>query len=372
MTTTTAVRAAAVPRVESHLICCAGPLAAVALARRGGARAGAAEDAALGQRGRVAPADKRRPRRRAPALVSQPPSADDACRGLTRSARLVAPPVCVHGPMSLPVLVPVLTRAPSVTSDDAASSAPKSAGKKRGHIYVCEQCAKQYKHPSCLIKHRWEHSPHWREASKFVQSKHQQVQLLEVHSSHPTHRMSLCSQKSQAAAILSHLSSTPTGTSLPEDRSLWPSFLSPGLVPPPAASNLSPSSSFARSASGPRMHDFGVAPAHALELRPGLLGVPGSVTDSSPAASFSFGERWAGSGSSPATSVSGGRPKYGMGMDLDDVAEHGAWSLPASDLRSSYEAQEEEAEVQEHEDEGPYAVGRREAEDEWAGDMDMD
>jgi hypothetical protein len=162
----------------------------------------------------------------------------------------------------------------------------------------------------------------------------------------------------QAAAILSHLSTTPTGTSLPEDRSLWPSFLSPGLVAPPSAANLSPASSYARSPSGPRMHDFGVAPAHALELRPGLLGVPGSV---SPAASVSFGERW---GASPAA---GSKVRYGM--DLDDVAEHGSWSLPASDLRSSYDGREE-AEA----DEDAYAVGRREAEaeDEWAGDMDMD
>ena len=37
-----------------------------------------------------------------------------------------------------------------------------------------------YRHPSCLIKHRWEHTPHWREASKFLLSKHQQVQLMEV------------------------------------------------------------------------------------------------------------------------------------------------------------------------------------------------
>lgn len=44
-------------------------------------------------------------------------------------------------------------------------------------IYVIAQI---YRHPSCLIKHRWEHTPHWREASKFVLSKHQQVQLLEV------------------------------------------------------------------------------------------------------------------------------------------------------------------------------------------------
>jgi len=53
-------------------------------------------------------------------------------------------------------------------------------GKKRGTIFKCESCSKVYRHPSCLIKHRWEHSPHWREASKFLLSKHQQVQLLEV------------------------------------------------------------------------------------------------------------------------------------------------------------------------------------------------
>jgi hypothetical protein len=31
-----------------------------------------------------------------------------------------------------------------------------------------------------LVKHRWEHSPHWHETSKLLLSKHQQVQLLEV------------------------------------------------------------------------------------------------------------------------------------------------------------------------------------------------
>ena len=59
-------------------------------------------------------------------------------------------------------------------------SAGKGSGKKRGTIFKCESCSKVYRHPSCLIKHRWEHSPHWREASKFLLSKHQQVQLLEV------------------------------------------------------------------------------------------------------------------------------------------------------------------------------------------------
>ena len=45
---------------------------------------------------------------------------------------------------------------------------------------VLSELRQIYRHPSCLIKHRWEHTPHWREASKFVLSKHQQVQLLEV------------------------------------------------------------------------------------------------------------------------------------------------------------------------------------------------
>lgn len=44
---------------------------------------------------------------------------------------------------------------------------------------------KVYRHPSCLIKHRWEHTPHWREASKLMLSKHQQVQLLEVRRTNP-------------------------------------------------------------------------------------------------------------------------------------------------------------------------------------------
>ncbi|KIM54938.1 hypothetical protein SCLCIDRAFT_334639 [Scleroderma citrinum Foug A] len=55
-------------------------------------------------------------------------------------------------------------------------------GRKRGSTFTCESCSKVYRHPSCLIKHRWEHTPQWREASKFVLSKHQQVQLLELQS----------------------------------------------------------------------------------------------------------------------------------------------------------------------------------------------
>ncbi|KIK97569.1 hypothetical protein PAXRUDRAFT_210804 [Paxillus rubicundulus Ve08.2h10] len=156
-------------------------------------------------------------------------------------------------------------------------------GKKRGTVFTCESCSKVYRHPSCLIKHRWEHTPQWREASKFVLSKHQQVQLLE------------------AAAILSHLS--PSSASLPDDRSLWPSFLSGGLVPPPVPGNdtnpsevisLYPMSSSVPGASvlgpgqsesaGPRLHDYSVPrPVSGVggitQLRPGLLGIA-TVTDS--------------------------------------------------------------------------------------------
>ena len=67
-----------------------------------------------------------------------------------------------------------------------------------------------YRHPNCLVKHRWEHNPFWTEASQFLLSKHQQVQLME------------------AAAILTH------GRSLPNDRALWPSYMSNGALPSPA------------------------------------------------------------------------------------------------------------------------------------------
>lgn len=178
------------------------------------------------------------------------------------------------------------------------------AGRKRGTVFTCESCSKVYRHPSCLIKHRWEHTPQWQEASKFVLSKHQQVQLLE------------------AAAILSHLS--PSSASLPEDRSLWPSFLSGGLVPPPVHINITnnttdfplndahadfsnvstshPISSSVpitsmrvggghkRSGSTPRLHDYAIpqgtiGPGEITQVRPGLLGVttvPSSTSNTDP------------------------------------------------------------------------------------------
>ncbi|KAG6376555.1 hypothetical protein JVT61DRAFT_1530 [Boletus reticuloceps] len=212
----------------------------------------------------------------------------------------------VHG--AQPIQVPRAASAKGTSEPDPASvddshlsvSPPQShttipsnsvngikSGRKRGTIFTCESCSKVYRHPSCLIKHRWEHTLQWREASKFVLSKHQQVQLLE------------------AAAILSHLS--PSSASLPEDRSLWPSFLSGGLVPPPVsmlsngvgttstttttatsqvASASSTDASFPVSSSvpastllsscsgstGPRLH--GWAGIGATQVRPGMLGVP--------------------------------------------------------------------------------------------------
>ncbi|KAJ3860620.1 hypothetical protein EV359DRAFT_85145 [Lentinula novae-zelandiae] len=163
------------------------------------------------------------------------------------------------------------------------------SGKKRGMEHKCEGCSKIYRHPSCLIKHRWEHTPHWRESSKYVLSKHQQVQLLE------------------AAAILSHLSAdSATGTSLPEDRSLWPSFLSGGTLPLPEGSNSGtsagvsssvPATSVLRSATassttlgtiparspsvGPRLHDYPIPTTDVTQVRPGLYMMGGSSAPAS-------------------------------------------------------------------------------------------
>lgn len=74
-------------------------------------------------------------------------------------------------------------------------------------LHKCESCSKVYRHPSCLVKHRWEHTMYWKEASKFLMSKHQQVQLLE------------------AAAILVGMDSN--ARSLPEEKALWPAAVSP-------------------------------------------------------------------------------------------------------------------------------------------------
>lgn len=95
----------------------------------------------------------------------------------------------------------------------ASGAAPPHSGGKgprrdrdRIQTFECEICSKKYRHSTCLIKHRWEHTSHWKEASKLLLSKHQQVQLLE------------------GAAILVAASA---GTSLPDEKSFWPAAMSP-------------------------------------------------------------------------------------------------------------------------------------------------
>ncbi|KAF5381936.1 hypothetical protein D9757_007585 [Collybiopsis confluens] len=193
---------------------------------------------------------------------------------------------------------PVLTSATDLAVGVGSATSPNSIplvinskpisiknGKKRGIEHKCEGCSKVYRHPSCLIKHRWEHTPHWRESSKYVLSKHQQVQLLE------------------AAAILSHFSAdSATGTSLPEDRSLWPSFLSGGTLPLPEGSSPGAASDPATVALGkasssvpannstfaparppsvgPRLHDYTIPAADVTQVRPGLFMMGGSSAPS--------------------------------------------------------------------------------------------
>src|SRR5579863_9680371 len=93
-----------------------------------------------------------------------------------------------------------------------------------------------------------------------------------------------CYPSVQAAAILSHLTpSASGGLSLPDDRSLWPSFLSGGALPPPipisesvAETTAYPTSSSVPSGR-PRIHDYALPSASVsgiTRLRPGIIAVP--------------------------------------------------------------------------------------------------
>ncbi|KAI8341178.1 hypothetical protein BC941DRAFT_202082 [Chlamydoabsidia padenii] len=55
-----------------------------------------------------------------------------------------------------------------------------SASLPSSGYHRCDDCGKVYKHPSCLTKHRWEHSEEWELTSKLPLTKHQQVQMLEA------------------------------------------------------------------------------------------------------------------------------------------------------------------------------------------------
>ncbi|KAJ7849687.1 hypothetical protein B0H14DRAFT_3452386 [Mycena olivaceomarginata] len=283
--------------------------------------------------------------------------------------RLPRPPAVAH---AMPASAPAKSSTPIPIAQPAAAAA--GARKKRGVDHKCEACSKLAQlplihsisvrdpargcggsyglisspstaTPSCLIKHRWEHTPHWRTLSSLphpgpggsagagtgVLSKHAQVQLLE------------------AAAILSHLSpDSETGTSLPEDRGMWPRWVSggalegeddvPGSVPASVSSaygypssvggggysvgggseygSASASAYGLRSGSagagaGPRLHDYEVPRGAEVAQRAGVVEVPNARAQSH---SHYTRHGHAHSGSVGAGSVGGG----------------GAWSVPRS------------------------------------------
>lgn len=204
-------------------------------------------------------------------------------------------------------------------------------------------------------------------------SKHQQVQLLEVIDINFFHASLLINM--QAAAILSHFSLDGNGgTSLPEDRSLWPSFLSGGLLPPPSTVStkqpptimtqppvtLSSSQesyqtlrvsssvpiqsvlSLSRPGStGPKMHDYAIPSASGItHVRPGVVGVStGTSPAQTPAPSRAL--------PLPVTRDTYRDPARGMSVSSDtwespvssaigrnSYGTAGSWSLPRSSERS--------------------------------------
>ncbi|KAK9895962.1 hypothetical protein P389DRAFT_72447 [Cystobasidium minutum MCA 4210] len=81
-----------------------------------------------------------------------------------------------------------------------------SSSKKEEKLLRCERCHKVYHHPQSLIKHRWQHTEIWSDASRYGLSKHATVQALE------------------AAVILAN---PDTLRLLPNDKSHWPAAVSP-------------------------------------------------------------------------------------------------------------------------------------------------
>ncbi|KAI0266339.1 hypothetical protein BC834DRAFT_969387 [Gloeopeniophorella convolvens] len=267
---------------------------------------------------------------------------------------------------------------PSSESKAGVTGTVTKGGKKRGTIFTCESCSKVYRHPSCLIKHRWEHTPHWREASKFLLSKHQQVQLME------------------AAAILSHLTpSASGGSSLPDDRSLWPSFLSGGALPPPSlpAPDPAPEAAHPTSSSvptGPRMHDYALPSAGVsgiTRLRPGIVAVPREPSRQG-GAPQSYPMRYGSVGVSSSSFASSYQSSGAVAVQHEVAWEtpdrwSRSFSLSRSDSRSSVESEfvEVDAPVGGFSargrmvpgDEGGVAMKEEEEEEEWDGmDMEME
>ena len=217
-------------------------------------------------------------------------------------------------------------------------------------------------------------------------SKHQQVQLLEVHSLTDL-PSSLPANPPQAAAILSHLSPTESGgTSLPEDRSLWPSYLSGGLLPlpngaiPPGQRKTAPETTGDMSTSEDEQ-DSNSRPT-LTQFRPGLLGHPNPTpssahsTRSAPVPvpgweetnSASAGASWV---HTPYSSSSGP-----FSLSLSYSSSERGWSLPKSSIRggeSDEEGIEDVAVVYENGNDVANGKDVGKEEEEWDGmEMEMD
>lgn len=157
---------------------------------------------------------------------------------------------------------------------------------------------------------------------------------------------------------------------MPEDRALWPSYLSGGsLSQPPAASTNSTSTSAPTStniSSGPRMHHFALPGSTGVtHLRPGIVGVP-HVTSSSPVPIAMGSSRW---DSTP--------PLYHSGSYSHS---DGGWSLPNSSIRSGSSSLPTDDEEEPELDDGvTYGFASRKQsevdvhDEDWDGmDMDME
>lgn len=203
------------------------------------------------------------------------------------------------------------------------------------------------------------------------------MQLLEVSLINYIPHQSKISIHLQAAAILSHLSpSSASGTSLPDDRSLWPSFLSGGSLPKVDSTSLGqngtsvPVTSYPVSSSvpghflrappgsGPRLHDYAIPSTNGAsgitQLRPGLISVPtgpeavtssgtGVTTPAIPVPLRNSGHALVNGGYHTdsayrgATSGASASPyENGIVTGTSYVSSNGdgGWSLPRSSIRS--------------------------------------
>ncbi|KAF9577162.1 hypothetical protein BGW38_007808, partial [Lunasporangiospora selenospora] len=126
-----------------------------------------------------------------------PEPLDRSARYPDRSPISTPTPTLVKVPTPAPIPSPVPAMAPMQPAvpgpavqameedeEDDGEIVPgkRKNGEERMDGHKCLDCGKTYKHPSCLAKHRWEHSIYWKPSTKFLFSKHQQVQMMEAAS----------------------------------------------------------------------------------------------------------------------------------------------------------------------------------------------